>query len=416
MSQFHCLLLVLICLVATIGYIVYSVKVRHQHLRRTANDDMRLLKEQNESPVPSLLPTINGLIATESAFASVTVGSLFVVVNLIMSGGVALSDAHAPIVHAAIAALAIAAVSWILSLEMLSHLISPSYPPTAFASLYQEALNLWNVGLMLLLLSLSLVLIPVNTAVAATVAVLSMVLSMRTLALVHQWWPARIVEMTDIVVSPPRADEKRAKPWVYTAGLVAIAAALSPLYFALNRDTGNVLYMSMQIDEWIPFVPQFAVPYLSYFIYIASVALLLLVHKDRVAIERLALSVIGIFAVSYLLYAFMQTGMHRPDISGARGWSIGLVSTIYGSDNPYNAFPSSHASVTTACCAALWHYKRFRLLFFVWAALIIASTVLIKQHYLLDLLAGVALGLVSTLIAASMGRSRNSLSSNEQMV
>ena len=123
------------------------------------------------------------------------------------------------------------------------------------------------------------------------------------------------------------------------------------------------------------------------------------VRKNRATLERLSLALVITLAISYLFYGFFQTGMHRPSLDGMNGWLVDLVTSVYGSDNPYNAFPSSHASITTVCLLALCQWRRIRLPAIVWAFLIVASTVLVKQHYLADALAGIVLGGFSFLIA-----------------
>jgi membrane-associated phospholipid phosphatase len=69
-----------------------------------------------------------------------------------------------------------------------------------------------------------------------------------------------------------------------------------------------------------------------------------------------------------------------------------MIRDVYAGDNPYNCFPSLHTSISTIL-AVYWLRvnRRLGILVAVWVALIVASTVLIKQHYLADLVAGLAL-------------------------
>lgn len=409
MSQLSCLIFILLCFGACIGFIVLNVKVLGRRLRRTANDDIKLLDSRDEAKFPALADTVHGLITVESAFASVTVAVLFVVVGVIISGAVTLPETSAPIVLTAITALAIATVCWILSLEMLSHLISPSLSDDAFGPVYQEALNLWNIGFLLLLLSMCLVLIPVSATVAASVAAITTVLGIRTLALVHQWGPVTLREMPVQAVSQSDGPHQAPNPWRLTLGLALLVAFLFPLYGPLNRPTEIVHYMSTPIDSIIPFWPLFVLPYLSYFIYILVATMIPLVRRNRTAFERFSLALLLTLAVSYLFYGFFQTGMHRPDLGDSYGWLTDILAKVYHSDNPYNAFPSSHASITTVCCLSLLEWRRLRPVIIIWAILIIASTVLVKQHYLADALAGVLLGALSFWIAGYSVRSRQKL-------
>ena len=409
LSELACLNFILACFGVTIGFIAFNVKVLGRKLRRTANEDVRLLDESKEAKFRALSGTINGLITIEAAFASVTVAVLFVVVGIFVPGTVTLPEVIAPIVLAAITALAIATVCWILSLEMLSHLISPSFADEAFGLVYQEALNLWNLGLMLLLLSLCLVLIPVSTTVAASVTAVATLLSLRALALVHQWGPATLKKMPTQAVVIKESLPKTANPWIFSWGLAVIVGLLAPLYIPLNRPTEFVQFMSTPIDDLIPLWPVFVLPYLSYFTYILLTIIVHLVRKDRFAFERLFLSLLLTLAVSYLFYGFFQTGMHRPDLSASSGLFVEMLSKVYATDNPFNAFPSSHASITTVCCLTLLGWRQMRIAAVFWALLIIASTVLVKQHFLADAVAGVLLATLSFWIAGRLIQSRQEM-------
>ena len=74
-----------------------------------------------------------------------------------------------------------------------------------------------------------------------------------------------------------------------------------------------------------------------------------------------------------------------------------MIRTIYGSDQPYNDFPSLHTSLSTIIAIHWWRVdKRIGIPAAVWTALIVASTVLIKQHYFADLIGGLVLASVTS--------------------
>jgi membrane-associated phospholipid phosphatase len=65
---------------------------------------------------------------------------------------------------------------------------------------------------------------------------------------------------------------------------------------------------------------------------------------------------------------------------------------VYAGDNQFNDFPSLHTSLSTIL-AIHWVRvnKTLGIILGIWTALIVASTLLIKQHYLADLIFGLAL-------------------------
>ena len=181
---------------------------------------------------------------------------------------------------------------------------------------------------------------------------------------------------------------------VATLVLGAAAIVASLFYDPLNHGPA-VLFLRTPLDDLIPVVGPFVVPYVSLrpFIYLSAVLFLLF----RVRIYRsAALSMIVVLAVSYAFYALLQTYIDRPVIAGDDLFAR-MIRDVYASDQPYNDFPSLHASLSTIF-AIHWLRvdRRLGVPIAVWAALIVLSTVFVKQHYVPDVIAGVLLGSVAS--------------------
>ena len=181
---------------------------------------------------------------------------------------------------------------------------------------------------------------------------------------------------------------------IVTLVLGAVAIVVSLFYDALNHGP-YVLFLRTPLDDLIPVVGPFAVPYVSLrpFIYLSAVLFLLF----RVRIYRsAAVSMIVVLVTSYAFYAFLQTYIDRPAIIGDDLFSR-MIRDVYASDQPYNDFPSLHASLSTIF-AIHWLRvdRRLGLPIAVWAALIVVSTVFVKQHYVPDVVAGVLLASVTS--------------------
>lgn len=142
-------------------------------------------------------------------------------------------------------------------------------------------------------------------------------------------------------------------------------------------------------------VGPFVVPYVSLrpFLYASMVAFLL--FRGRVY-RSAALSMIVTLVVSYLFYVFLQTYIERPAIAGDDTFSR-MIRDVYAGDQPYNDFPSLHASLSTIFALHWWLVdRRIGLPIVIWSALIVLSTMFVKQHYVPDVVAGVLLGLVTS--------------------
>lgn len=171
-------------------------------------------------------------------------------------------------------------------------------------------------------------------------------------------------------------------------GVVAVVA--STWYDALNH--GPAVWSShTPIDDVIPLVPALVVPYVTLrpMLYLSALAFLLF----RASLFRsAAVAMTVIFLVSYAFYVVAQTFMLRPDVAGTDTLSA-MLRDVYAGDQPYNDFPSLHASLSTMI-ALHWLRldRRIGTPIALWAALVAVSTVFVKQHYLPDIVAGVLLG------------------------
>ena len=183
-----------------------------------------------------------------------------------------------------------------------------------------------------------------------------------------------------------------------TVGLAIIVALLFALYLPLNIERHAVHDLSTGLDAYIPFVPFFVLPYVSYYAFLLLSALLLVIRRDVAQLNRYLLATAMTLATSYLFYGYYQTHIMRPAVDGS-GPLIGIVRLVYAADNPYNAFPSLHTSLSTLAALVLWHRVRPYWAFALWGILIVLSTVLVKQHYVLDILSGLALAVLSLVIA-----------------
>jgi len=74
-----------------------------------------------------------------------------------------------------------------------------------------------------------------------------------------------------------------------------------------------------------------------------------------------------------------------------------LVYYIYYLDLGYNSFPSLHVALSLTCSLICFNYNPKYKWLFIWAGLIILSTVLVKQHYILDVVGGLVLGVLGFL-------------------
>lgn len=180
--------------------------------------------------------------------------------------------------------------------------------------------------------------------------------------------------------------------WV-NAGISTLLAVgvyvTSEIYYALNHGP-NVIFLKSPLDDLIPVVPPFVIPYVSLEPFIYATLVLFLLFRTRL-FQSAALTMIAAWFVSYAFYFFLQSYIDRPTLTGTDTLTQ-MIRDVYASDNAYNDFPSLHTSLSTVLAIHWWRVdKRIGIPVAIWVALIVASTVFVKQHYLADVIGGLLL-------------------------
>ena len=149
------------------------------------------------------------------------------------------------------------------------------------------------------------------------------------------------------------------------------------------------------LDGRIPFVRQFVLIYVMWYPLMLGTTLYLLL-RDRRAFVRYARAVVLGLTACLLIFVLFPSGQNlRPAEVPGNDLTAWMVRAIYAADTNTNVFPSMHVVGTLAAVigffdsrsaspGAKWGVAAL-------GVLINASTVLIKQHSLLDILGGIAL-------------------------
>ena len=181
-----------------------------------------------------------------------------------------------------------------------------------------------------------------------------------------------------------------------TAGVLALWLAV---YFGAARlaDPARAASLRTGLDDRIPFVPRAIWLYATVY-----TAMLLPIFTVRPvgAFRRVVAAYAATILVSGAVFvAFPVTAVgFRPDVSrfgdGALHlWGLRLAFFL---DPPVNLFPSLHLSIATLAALASWSVRRaYGALAGLLALAIAAAVLLVKQHFWLDAVAGVALGAVA---------------------
>ena len=152
---------------------------------------------------------------------------------------------------------------------------------------------------------------------------------------------------------------------------------------------GDFMSLAIPIDHRIPFRPEWVFVYLTvYFVFILPFFYL----EDRKALIAMDLSQFIALALSYTMFIYLPVAFDRPmvEVVDFATWTLDIVQ---GQDPPWNCFPSTHCIACTIASLALMKYNRKVGWWVLGSTIFIcASTMYTKQHFVLDVVAGVALG------------------------
>jgi membrane-associated phospholipid phosphatase len=170
-------------------------------------------------------------------------------------------------------------------------------------------------------------------------------------------------------------------------------------YFALGflQDPERGASLHTVLDDWVPFVP--AAMYAYVIVYTSLFMPVFAVRCQRL-FRRVALAYMLVVTVSVLTWAVypvsaldLRGDATALDLARFHNWGLRVNYTL---DPPLNLFPSLHVGIAVVAALACYQARRvYGALSGVLAVAITTSTWLVKQHYVLDGLAGAALALVA---------------------
>lgn len=181
------------------------------------------------------------------------------------------------------------------------------------------------------------------------------------------------------------------KPWVFLYAFIYF-----PWFLILEHVVQEQYYLiECKLDRLIPFCEYFIVPYVFWFVYIAVSFYWFLLHEEDALFYRFAAVMFGGMTIALIIYTVFPNGIQlRPDLNASKNVFTWLTSLIYKADTCTNVFPSLH--VFTSVTAAMFFAKSklaarksyVRPIIFTISSLIVISTVFLKQHSVLDVIAG----------------------------
>jgi len=188
----------------------------------------------------------------------------------------------------------------------------------------------------------------------------------------------------------------------------APAANRWPGYYATDPTTGLLVqpltgpepFQTFVLKSWldakIPFVPLLAIPYLSFLVIVpVAIPLLNLAAGSYRRFLTVGLALIVSQLMLDVAYFLFETYVIR-DVEAGSDFGGWLVNQVWGHDQPFNGYPSGHCTWTTIGILALWRlrhrFPKTAWILIAWLCLVFPATVSLRQHYLMDVYAGIFVG------------------------
>ena len=172
---------------------------------------------------------------------------------------------------------------------------------------------------------------------------------------------------------------------------VLILAVLVPMYMAIAGWThGRALFVpEIALDRALPLRPEWAPVYWSQWVF--SFLPVFIVRGVELR-RRTVLAYVSTVMAAYAGFLFYPTLAPRPAVVAGEDIFSWTLRQLYDFDPPYNCFPSLHVAYSFLAALTTWTVHRgLGSAALAWATLIAISTLFTKQHYVLDVVAGMVL-------------------------
>ncbi len=174
------------------------------------------------------------------------------------------------------------------------------------------------------------------------------------------------------------------------------------IFWGTKAIMGNAVHHSIPVsfEDAIPFAPEWVTIYTATFIF-WMLGLAVCMTRERELCFRMFTGLYIAELICAVFFIALPTVIDRPDAAGSLYYDR-LLSQLYAADQPTNLFPSMH------CMFAYMVFRSFMIAKLdkpvvigsgLFAALVCASTVFVKQHFLLDTFAGIILGEVAVTLS-----------------
>jgi membrane-associated phospholipid phosphatase len=188
------------------------------------------------------------------------------------------------------------------------------------------------------------------------------------------------------------------RPYRVTLPMVVLASLVPFYIFIATLMPGRTMHApELPLDRLVPVQPTWALVYGTLYLFLILLPVFVVCREEH--IRRTVLAYLMAWSTAYICFLVYPTMAPRPPELSGEGFRVWGLRFLYEADPPYNCFPSLH--VAHSFVSALTCYRVHRGLGVaagVCASLVGVSALYAKQHYILDVIAGIVLACVAYVV------------------
>lgn len=192
--------------------------------------------------------------------------------------------------------------------------------------------------------------------------------------------------------------------------LITVLAFNCLVYFGTRIFTQSLFHhdIALKWDHMLPFVPVFITFYILAYVQWIIGYIVIARESKEVCYEVLTGEMIA-KACCLACFVVYPTTLVRPEITGDGLWNS-LVNLVYEMDAADNLFPSIHCLESWVCFRGAFYLKKmpgwYKWVMFVFSMGVFASTVLVKQHVIVDMIGAIVVAELGLFLARKWNTGR----------
>ena len=176
--------------------------------------------------------------------------------------------------------------------------------------------------------------------------------------------------------------------------LIIVFSCQSGVYFGTKLINSSMRHrdLTTDFDRATPFITWFGIIYVGCYIFWA-INYMLTGKVNKKYFYTFITNIFTGYLICATIFIILPTTIQRPSLDTIHGFGKIFVTYVYATDTPVNLFPSMHCLISWYCYLGVKGQptipKWYQIFSLILAVLVCISTLVIKQHYVADVISGI---------------------------